>query len=137
MENSEMLIVQSKLKSFIKDKSQFSTSAGYVEVLNSDIHQTIKDAIEHAKKSGRKTVMGRDFNLYVEDPKIAESLVIASKVKKLIKDLSQMSTSSQAIEQLTVRVQQITAQAIEKATKDKRKTVMDRDYAIPSSIKEI
>jgi histone H3/H4 len=137
MENTEMLIVQSKLKSFIKDKSQFSTSASYLEVLNQDIHQSIKDAIEHAKKNGRKTVMGRDFNLYLEDAKIDESLVVASKVKKLIKELSQMSTSAQAIDQLTVRVQQITAQAIEKTTKDKRKTVMDRDYALPSSIKEI
>lgn len=130
----EMLIVQSKLKKYIKDKTGFSTSAGFVEALNQDIHKAVSDAVEHAKNANRKTVMGRDFNLYVDQPNIDEALVVASKVKKVIKEVSGLSTSSQVVEQLTVRVQQVCLQSAEKTTADKRKTVMDRDLVAPSTI---
>jgi histone H3/H4 len=125
----EMLIVQSKLKKYVKDQSDFSTSAGYVEAINKDVYQAINEAAEHAKKAGRKTVMGKDFNLYVDKPNIEEVLVVASKIKKLIKEQSDMSTSSQVMEQLTVRVQNQSLRAIESAKKAKRKTVMDRDLS--------
>ena len=78
--------------------------------------------------------MGKDFNLYVETANIEESLVVAAKVKKLIKEEATLSTSSQAIDQLTVRVQTICLKAIENAQKDKRKTVMDRDFIAPTSL---
>jgi len=126
------LLVVSKVKKFIKDKADFNTSSGFFEPLNADVVKSCRDAIAHAQKLGRKTVMGKDFNLYVEDPKIDEILVVASKVKKLIKDEAGLSTSSQAIEQLTVRITTICEKAIENAKADKRKTVMDRDFSPPT-----
>lgn len=130
----ESLIVISKVKKYIKDKGDFNTSAGFFEPLNQDIVKACRDAIAHAQKLGRKTVMGKDFNLYIENPNIGEALVVASKVKKMIKDEAGLSTSSQAIEQLTIRVQAVCNKAIENATADKRKTVMDRDFAAPTSL---
>jgi histone H3/H4 len=130
----ENLIVISKVKKFIKEKAEMNTSSGFFEPLNSDIVQSCKDAINHAQKLGRKTVMGKDFNLYIETPPTDEALVVASKIKKLIKEEAKLSTSAQAIEQLTYRVQTICLKAIENAKSDKRKTVMDRDFAAPTTL---
>jgi histone H3/H4 len=130
----ESLVVISKVKKFIKDQADFNTSAGFFGPLNSDIEKACREAVAHAQKLGRKTVMGKDFNLYVEKSNIEEALVVASKVKKLIKDESGLSTSSQAIDQLTVRVQAICFKAIENAKNDRRKTVMDRDFTAPTSL---
>ncbi len=128
----ESLIVISKVKKFIKEKADFNTSAGFFEPLNADIIKACRDASAHTQKLGRKTVMGKDFNLYIENPNINEALVVASKVKKMIKDETGLSTSSQAIDQLTNRVQTICLKAIENAKEDKRKTVMDRDFSAPT-----
>ena len=130
----ESLIVISKVKKFIKDKGDFNTSSGFFEPLNQDIVKACRDAVAHAQKLGRKTVMGKDFNLYVENSNVEEALVVASKVKKLIKDEAGLSTSSQAIDQLTVRVRTICLKAIENAQNDKRKTVMDRDFVAPTTL---
>jgi histone H3/H4 len=56
------------------------------------------------------------------------------KVKKMIKDESTLSTSSQAIDQLTLRVHASCLKAIENAKADKRKTVMDRDFQAPTTL---
>jgi histone H3/H4 len=130
----EGLIVISKVKKFIKEQADFNTSAGFFEPLNQDVVQACKDALAHAQKLGRKTVMGKDFNLYIENPKIGETLVVASKVKKFIKDEAGLSTSSNAIDQLTNRIQTICLKSIENAKADKRKTVMDRDFQAPTTL---
>jgi histone H3/H4 len=130
----ESLVVISKVKKFIKEKADMNTSSGFFEPLNADIVKACRDAMAHAQKLGRKTVMGKDFNLYVEKNDVQEALVVASKVKKMIKDEAGLSTSSQAIDQLTVRVQAVCFKAIENAKADKRKTVMDRDFAAPTSL---
>lgn len=130
----ENLVVISKVKKFIKEKADMNTSVGFFGPLNEDILKACRDAMAHAQKLGRKTVMGKDFNLYVENSDTAEALVVASKVKKLIKDETGLSTSAQAIEQLTVRVQTVCLKAIENARGDKRKTVMDRDFTAPTSL---
>jgi histone H3/H4 len=128
------LIVTSKVKKFIKEKADMNVSANFFGPINQDIQQNIEQAIELTKKSGRKTVMGKDFNYYVENPNIGEVLVVASKIKKFIKDKSTFSTSAQVMEQLTVRVQKICEKAIENAKNNKRKTVMDRDFEAPTSM---
>ncbi len=128
----ESLIVVSKVKKFIKEKSDMNTSAGFFEPLNQDIIKACKDAISHAQKLGRKTVMGKDFNLYIENADVNEALVVSSKVKKMIKEEAGLSTSAKAIEQLTIRIQTICLQSIENAKTDKRKTVMDRDFQAPT-----
>lgn len=124
----ENLVVLSKVKKFIKDQADMNTSANFFGPLNEDVIKACRDASSHAQKLGRKTVMGKDFNLYIENIKIDEALVVASKVKKLIKDEAGLSTSSQAIDQLTNRVRTNCLKAIENAKADKRKTVMDRDF---------
>lgn len=128
----ESLVVISKVKKFIKDKADFNTSANFFEPLNDDIVKACREAATHAQKIGRKTVMGKDFNLYVENINVEEALVVTSKVKKLIKDEFNLSTSSAAIDQLTNRVETICLKAIENAKNDKRKTVMDRDFSAPT-----
>ncbi len=126
------LVVVSKVKKFIKDQAGLSTSANFFEKLNEDLIASLDSGSAQAKKAGRKTVMGRDFSIYVENPSIDESLVVASKVKKYIKDKEGLSTSSQAFDQLTVRVQKACLKAIENAKSSKRKTVMDRDFTEPT-----
>lgn len=130
----DSLIVISKVKKYIKEKADMNTSAGFFEPLNADVAHACKEAMSHAQKLGRKTVMGKDFNLYVENSNIEEVLVVASKVKKFIKDEAGLSTSAQAIDQLTVRVQAACDKAIEKAQSEKRKTVMDRDFTAPTAL---
>jgi histone H3/H4 len=130
----ENLVVISKVKKLIKEKADFNTSAAFFEPLNTDIEKSCLEAAAHAQKLGRKTVMGKDFNLYIENPPLEEALVVTSKVKKLIKEKCNLSTSSQAIEQLSYRVLTICLKAIENTKADKRKTVMDRDYTAPTSL---
>jgi histone H3/H4 len=125
----ESMIVISKVKKFIKERADLNTSTSFFDPLNQDIVKACHDAIAHAQRLGRKTVMGKDFSLYVEKANIEEAFVVASKVKKLIKDEAALSTSSQAIDQLSFRVQTICLKAIENAQRDKRKTVMDRDFS--------
>ena len=60
------------------------------------------------------------------------SLVVISKVKEYIKNKGDMNTSKSAIDALTKLVEHECDQAIERATKAKRKTVMDRDVEICS-----
>lgn len=61
---------------------------------------------------------------------MSEVLVVASKVKKLIKDKAGMNTSGAVMEALTKVVERECQKAIEKAQADKRKTVMDRDFGL-------
>lgn len=56
-----------------------------------------------------------------------ETLVVVSKVKQLIRDQSEMSTSQCAIDALTQKVVQECRKAIENAKAAGRKTVMGRD----------
>lgn len=58
---SETLVVVSKVKAFIKNKSGLSTSAAVMGVLTKIVEEACTKAIENAKNDGRKTVMDRDF----------------------------------------------------------------------------
>lgn len=59
--DSEVIIVVSKLKKYIKDKANMSTSANVAPALSDKIRALCDAAIESAKGDGRKTVMDRDF----------------------------------------------------------------------------
>ena len=59
---------------------------------------------------------------------MSEVLVVASKIKKLIKDKSGMNTSATVMEALSAVIEKECLKAIQSATEDKRKTVMDRDF---------
>ncbi|MFO1462259.1 MAG: hypothetical protein U1F66_00620 [bacterium] len=61
---------------------------------------------------------------------MAEVLVVASKIKKYIKDKAGMNTSANTMDALTQLVTRTLDQAIESAKAEGRKTVMDRDVKI-------
>lgn len=58
---SEVLVVTSKVKAFVKEKSQMNTSGNVPEELSKRIVVMLERAIENAQKDGRKTVMDRDI----------------------------------------------------------------------------
>ena len=57
-----------------------------------------------------------------------EVLVVVSKVKKYVRDLSGMNTSDGAMAVLSNHLRSLCRQAIGHANEDGRKTVMDRDF---------
>ena len=128
----ENYVVVSKVKKLIKERQGFNTSQSFFEPLNSDLVSSLDTAVEHAKKMNRKTVMGRDFSFYKDGPEVTDSLVVASKVKKYIKEKSGLNTSSQVIDQLSHKVESLCLDAIKNAVEQKRKTVMDRDFSSAS-----
>ena len=58
----EVLIVASKLKNYIREKSGMNTSANVMDALSNKVRGLCDHAIETAKSAGRKTVMDRDFD---------------------------------------------------------------------------
>ncbi len=58
---SDVLVVTSKIKKFIKEKGEMNTSAETIDVLSKAIEQLCMRGIESAKNDGRKTVMARDI----------------------------------------------------------------------------
>ena len=59
---------------------------------------------------------------------MSEVLVVASKIKKHIKDKADMSTSASVMPALTAIVETHIDKAVERARASGRKTVMDRDF---------
>ena len=58
---SDVLVVSSKVKKFIKEKSGMSTSAAVMAKLTDIIERECNKAINTAQDAKRKTVMDRDF----------------------------------------------------------------------------
>ncbi len=61
MSDSEVLVVASKVKNYIKDKGEMKTSANVLQVLSDRIRSMCDQAVETARNDGRKTVLDRDF----------------------------------------------------------------------------
>jgi len=60
--DSDVLVVVSKLKAYIRARSEMNTSAGVAEVLSDHLRTIARDAIREAAKNGRKTVLERDVS---------------------------------------------------------------------------
>jgi hypothetical protein len=58
----EVLVVVTKVRKFISDKSGMNTSAEVYDVLTSRLKKLCEMAIDEARAQGRKTVMARDFH---------------------------------------------------------------------------
>jgi hypothetical protein len=56
----EVLVVVTKVRKYIADKSGMNTSGGVYDVLTDRIKNICDKAIENARAQGRKTVMDRD-----------------------------------------------------------------------------
>ena len=61
MSDKEVLVVVSKLKNYIKETAGMNTSGNVPAKLTEIVQALCKEAVENAKKDGRKTVMDRDF----------------------------------------------------------------------------
>ncbi len=59
--DTEILIVASKLKQYVKDKHDLSTSANVMDALSREVRRITDRAAEKAMAEGRKTLMDRDF----------------------------------------------------------------------------
>jgi hypothetical protein len=57
----EVLVVVSKLKQYVRDRSGMNTSDGVVGVLSEHLRALCHEAIRSAAADGRKTVLDRDF----------------------------------------------------------------------------
>lgn len=57
----DTLVVVSKVKKLVRDLSDYNTSQCAIDALTEKVVQECKKAIEGARASGRKTIMGRDF----------------------------------------------------------------------------
>lgn len=57
-----------------------------------------------------------------------DTLVVVSKLKQYIKDKHDMNTSASVIDLLSNQIRRICDQASDKARRDGRKTLMDRDF---------
>jgi len=66
---------------------------------------------------------------------MSETLVVVSKVKKMIKEAG-LNTSASAIEALSGMIEKECHKAIQVAKDANRKTVLDRDFSEQSNISE-
>jgi hypothetical protein len=57
----EVLVVVSKLKSYIRARSGMNTSDNVVDALSDHLRRVCDRAIQNAERDGRRTVMDRDF----------------------------------------------------------------------------
>ena len=62
MTEEDVMIVVSKLKTYIRAKSEMNTAANVAPKLSQLMRNLCDQAIERAKSDGRKTVMDRDFS---------------------------------------------------------------------------
>jgi histone H3/H4 len=61
MSDNEILIVVSKLKNYVRDKSGFNTAGNVAPKLSELLRHMCDEAIQRARDDGRKTLMDRDF----------------------------------------------------------------------------
>ena len=60
---SEILVVTSKVKTFIKENGDCNTASETIEAVSKVVEKILANAIQSAKGQGRKTVMARDIAL--------------------------------------------------------------------------
>jgi hypothetical protein len=58
---SDILIVASKLKAYVRARSGMNTSDGVMEALSDIVRELCDAAVQRAAEDGRKTLMARDF----------------------------------------------------------------------------
>ena len=60
-DSDEVLVVVTKIRKYISDKSGMNTSAGVYKVLTEKLKRICDQGIEEAKRNSRKTVLDRDI----------------------------------------------------------------------------
>lgn len=64
--DDDVLVVVSKIKKYIRDRSGMNTSDTAIGPLSDHLRAVCRQAIRHATEDGRKTVMDRDFAPFLE-----------------------------------------------------------------------
>jgi len=59
--SDEILVVVSKLKAYVRERSGMNTSDAVSELLSDRLRRMCDQAIQRAQRDGRRTVMDRDF----------------------------------------------------------------------------
>ena len=131
----DVLVVVSKLKSYIRTASAMNTAGGVAGTLSTLVKGLCDKAIENAKNDGRKTVMERDFKTATGEAAATSEdvLVVVSKLKGYVRSASEMNTAGGVAGTLSTLVKGLCDQAIESAKNDGRKTVMERDFSTVSA----
>ncbi len=60
-ETKETLVVITKVKNYIRAQSGMNTAGSVTDALSDQVRRLCNQAIENARKDGRKTVMDRDL----------------------------------------------------------------------------
>lgn len=63
---ADVLIVVSKLKKYVRERSGMNTSDGVVAPLSDHLRELCREAIRQAGQEGRRTVLDRDFTKVLE-----------------------------------------------------------------------
>jgi hypothetical protein len=63
---ADVLIVVSKLKKYVRERSGMNTSDGVVAILSDHLRELCREAIRQAGQDGRRTVLDRDFTKVLE-----------------------------------------------------------------------
>ena len=58
----DVLVVVSKLKIYVRARSDMNTSDSVADLLSDKLRELCDEAIERARKAGRRTVLERDFD---------------------------------------------------------------------------
>lgn len=66
--SDEILIVVSKFKKYVKERGGMNTSDSVARVLSNHVRHLTREAIRHAARDDRRTVLGRDFAAVIGDP---------------------------------------------------------------------
>lgn len=137
----EVLVVTSRLKDYVRERSGMNTSDRALAVLSDHVRELCDSAIAAAGKDGRKTVMERDVAPLLSrgeslatgsndaDDRPDDVLVVVSKLKQYVKARAGMNTSDGVARLLSAHLRRLSRQAIRRAGADDRKTLFDRDYA--------
>jgi len=60
-DSNEVLVVASKIKTYIKNQGDMKTSGSVLEALSDRLRRMCDEAIDSARNDGRKTVLDRDI----------------------------------------------------------------------------
>jgi histone H3/H4 len=125
----DVLVVVSRLKEFVFEKSNgMSTSGETVAPLSDHVRRMADAAIASAREHNRKTVLDRDLVRAQSTPDLkGDVLVVVSKLKEYVRAHSDLRTSDELPVAISEEIRRLCLFAIDSARRAGRKTVMARD----------
>ncbi len=119
---SELLVVRSKVKESAKG---MHVSSDFADALSRTLANLVRDAEARAQENKRSTVMSKDLAYnFVAAKKVADMLVVRSKVKETIKKCNVAGDFADALNRVAAL---LLAEACRRAKDNKRSTIQARD----------